>query len=309
MLMNEFVERLSHGSLGGGERRSSGPTVLESTASGALVAREPQTTPILEERNRLMAAAIQGEHKPLPPWRAVGQVKGRPGYFLAKRCLDFSLALLALLLLSPLLLVVALLVRLTSRGPIFFRQQRVGYNGRRFTMFKFRSMYVDSDESLHRAAYEQFFRGERADGKVGEAVSQKPMNRAPGQKGAASTAPRHKHFRYWTDPRVTFLGYLLRRTSIDELPQLFNVLRGEMSIVGPRPPIPYEVEFYNSWHLGRLDTLPGITGFWQIYGRGRVSFERMVQMDLEYIEKQTFWYDLKLLCLTIPAVLSRKGAS
>ncbi len=257
-----------------------------------------------------MATAIQGEHAVLPPWRAVGQAKGRPGYFLAKRCLDFSLALLAVLLLLPLFVIVALLVRLTSRGPIFFRQERVGYRGRHFTMFKFRSMYVDSDESLHRAAYEQFLRGERPNGKVGEVLPpQKQTGQTPGDARAASASPRRKHFRHWTDPRVTFLGYLLRRSSIDELPQLFNVLRGEMSIVGPRPPIPYEVEFYNSWHMGRLDTLPGMTGLWQIYGRGRVSFERMVQMDLEYIEKQSFWNDLKLLCLTIPAVLSRKGAS
>lgn len=246
----------------------------------------------------------------LPPWRAVGQAKGRPGYFLAKRYLDFLLALLALLLLMPLLLVIALLVRLTSRGPIFFRQERVGYGGRHFTMYKFRSMYVDSDESLHRAAYAQFLRGERSDGKVGEAVfAQKQAGQMPGNASFASATPRRKYFRYWSDPRVTPLGYLLRRSSIDEVPQLFNVLRGEMSLAGPRPAIPYEVGLYQAWHLGRLDTLPGITGFWQVYGRGRVSFDRMVQMDLEYIQKQSFWFDVKLLLCTIPAVLSRKGAS
>ena len=110
------------------------------------------------------------------------------------------------------------------------------------------------------------------------------------------------------DPRVTLVGNFLRRSSLDELPQLFNVLFGDMSLVGPRPPIPYEVALYQPWHLGRLDTLPGITGIWQVYGRSRVTFDQMVQMDLEYIQKQSLWYDLKLLLLTIPAVLNRRGA-
>ena len=308
--MSEFVERSSFRPLGGGDRRPSGPTVLEPAASGA-AAGEPTAAPILEEQHRLTAVTAQGERVRLRPWQAVAQAKGRAGYFLAKRCLDFSIALLILLLLAPLLLLIALLVRLTSRGPAFFRQERVGFGGRHFMMYKFRSMYVDSDDSLHRAAYEQFLRGERSTGKVsGGMLAIKQADQAQGSSaGAAATTPGRKHFRHWSDPRVTPLGYLLRRTSIDELPQFLNVLRGEMSLVGPRPPIPYEVGLYHSWHLGRLDTLPGITGYWQVYGRGRVSFDRMVQMDLDYIQKQSFWYDIKLLLLTIPAVLSRKGAS
>jgi lipopolysaccharide/colanic/teichoic acid biosynthesis glycosyltransferase len=158
-------------------------------------------------------------------------------------------------------------------------------------------MYVDNDETLHRASYEQFLRGEGKSGKVDGSL--------PGED---SHPLKHKHSGVPRDPRITPLGYLLRRSSIDELPQLFNVLRGEMSVVGPRPPIPYEVSLYQEWHLGRLETLPGVTGLWQVHGRSRVSFDTMVQMDLEYIEKQSFWYDVKLIFLTIPAVLSRKGA-
>ena len=302
--MNESVERLSEKSKGSEERRTSGPTVLEPVAVGELA------DPAREERWYLATATVQPERVQPRSWRSVGQARGRPGYFLAKRCLDFCVALLALLLLAPLFLIVALLVRVTSRGPVFFRQERVGFGGRHFIICKFRSMYVDSDQNLHREAYEQFLRGERPNGKVdGAVLTQQAAHLAQDRGGAASARPRWKRFRHWTDPRVTPLGYLLRRSSIDELPQFINVLRGEMSLVGPRPPIPYEVGLYQPWHLGRLDTLPGITGLWQVRGRSRVTFDRMVQMDLEYIQKQSFWYDIRLLFLTIPAVLSRKGAS
>lgn len=308
--MDKFVERSQLKPSKGRERRSSGPTLLEPAASGASAAGESAAPRLLEERAHLTTATAQGGQARLSPWWAVSQAKERPGYFLAKRCLDFSLALLVVLLLAPLFLLLVLLVRLTSRGPAFFRQERVGFGGRHFKMYKFRSMYVDSDESLHRKAYEQFLRGERSTGKVsGGIAAVKQGDQPQGSANATSATPRRKSFRHSSDPRITPLGYLLRRSSLDELPQLFNVLRGEMSLVGPRPPIPYEVGLYQSWHLGRLDTLPGITGFWQVYGRGRVSFDRMVQMDLDYIQKQSFWYDLKLLLLTLPVVLSRKGAS
>jgi lipopolysaccharide/colanic/teichoic acid biosynthesis glycosyltransferase len=227
----------------------------------------------------------------------VALAKERPGYFLAKRCLDCALAVIGLVLAAPIMFIAWALVRLTSPGPAIFRQERVGFRGRRFVMYKFRSMYVDNDERLHRAAYEQFLRGERHSGKVDGSVP-----------GAGAPIRKHKRSGVPYDPRVTPLGYLLRRSSVDELPQLLNVLRGEMSLVGPRPPLPYEVNLYHEWHLGRLGTLPGITGLWQVQGRSRVSFDTMVRMDLEYIEKQSFWYDVKLLCLTVAAVLSRKGA-
>jgi lipopolysaccharide/colanic/teichoic acid biosynthesis glycosyltransferase len=252
-----------------------------------------------------------GERASLRPWQAIAQAKGRPGYFLAKRCLDVFIAVLALIFFAPLLLVTLLLVRLTSRGPAIFCQERVGFGGRRFVMYKFRSMYLDSDEQLHRLAYEQFLRGERSRGKVDGALLAENKPGADQQRGktsAALAAVKRKRAKNTGDPRITPLGYVLRRSSIDELPQLVNVLRGDMSLVGPRPPILYEVGLYQLWHLKRLETLPGMTGLWQVQGRSRVSFDRMVQMDLEYIQKQSFWYDVKLLLLTIPAVLSRKGA-
>ncbi len=291
MVHEEFVERQYRSALGEPERRPSGPTMLVSDE----VPAGKRASSL-----RMEATARQGEASRLRPWRAAARAKGRPGYFLAKRILDCTLALLALVVLSPLLLVVAVLVRLTSKGPALFCQERVGYGGRHFKMYKFRSMYIDSDDALHRKAYEQFLRGERSNGKVdGMLVA---------AEESVSPIPRHKRSGVQRDPRITPLGYLLRRSSIDELPQLFNVLRGDMSLVGPRPPIPYEVSLYQSWHLKRLETLPGITGLWQVRGRSRVSFDEMVQMDIEYIEHQAFGYDLKLLLLTIPAVLSRKGA-
>jgi len=312
MVHEEFVDRPFRssrpGSSSANERRSSGPTVLDLPVSDADATSGPKILPNLGELNKAPTLARQGEQA-LSPWRAVARAKGRPGYFLAKRCLDCALALLAIAVLAPVLLVTALLVRLTSRGPAIFLQERVGFGGRHFKMYKFRSMYINSDDRLHQLAYEQFLRGERTHGKVDGALLAARVQETEEQASTKITAPaKPRRSGVPRDPRITPLGYLLRRTSIDELPQFFNVLRGEMSLVGPRPPIPYEVGLYQSWHLGRLDTLPGITGLWQVHGRSRVTFDQMVQMDLEYIQKQSFWYDVKLLLLTIPAVLSRKGA-
>lgn len=299
MLHEDFVERPNEQVPAQAERRSSGPTTLEPEQPAA-----PDEMPLAPSTVRQGAAQRQtsgpgAAHpaKAVRPWKEVALAKRRPGYFLAKRVLDGTLALLGLIVTSPILLITWALVRLTSPGPAIFRQERVGFRGRRFVVYKFRSMYVDNDERLHRAAYEQFLRGERATGKVDGSVP-----------GVEDHPRKHKHSGVPYDPRITPLGYFLRRSSIDELPQLFNVLRGEMSLVGPRPPIAYEVSLYQEWHRGRLETLPGITGLWQVHGRSRVSFDTMVQMDIEYIAKQSFWYDLKLLFLTVPAVLSRKGA-
>jgi lipopolysaccharide/colanic/teichoic acid biosynthesis glycosyltransferase len=273
--------------------RPSGPILLEPS---------PHVQPLSA------AVTTSTEEKPSSPWRAAARAKGRPGYFLAKRCLDVLLVLLALGLLWPLFLATALLVRLSSPGPALFRQERVGYGGRRFVLYKFRSMYTNSDERLHQVAYAQFLRGERASGKVDGAVlaALSADGAASGEAGSAAEAEAGSQPS--GDPRITKVGHFLRRSSLDELPQLFNVLRGEMSLVGPRPPIPYEVDCYAPWHRGRLDTLPGLTGEWQVHGRGRVTFERMVEMDLAYIDRQSFWYDLKLLVLTLPTVLARRGA-
>ncbi len=299
MLHEDFVERPNESVSPQTERRSSGPTTLEPDQPASLgdMALASSSARQGEEQPRASGQPRPGPAKALPPWKEVALARKRPGYFLAKRVLDCALALIAVVLTSPILLITWVLVRLTSPGPAIFRQERVGFRGRRFVVYKFRSMYVDNDERLHRAAYEQFLRGERATGKVDGSVP-----------GVEQHPRKHKHSGVPYDPRITPLGYFLRRSSIDELPQLFNVLRGEMSLVGPRPPIVYEVSLYKEWHLGRLETLPGITGLWQVHGRSRVSFDTMVQMDIEYIAKQSFWYDLKLLCLTVPAVLSRKGA-
>lgn len=207
------------------------------------------------------------------------------------------MTVLALFLLAPVLLLVALAIKLDSPGPVFFRQERIGakrksVNGstvwevQKFRVWKFRSMVRDADESLHRAHIKMFVHG-----------------MLPEQDASGAKVKIHD------DPRITRVGKILRRTSLDELPQLFNVLRGEMSLVGPRPVPEYEVhEYWEAWHHERLATLPGLTGLWQVKGRGLISFEEMVLLDIEYISNQSLWLDLKLLLLTIPAVLSGRGA-
>jgi exopolysaccharide biosynthesis polyprenyl glycosylphosphotransferase len=205
----------------------------------------------------------------------------------AKRALDIAGSLALLIVLSPLLLIVAALVKLTSPGPVFFRQVRVGEGARRFTMLKFRTMHVNADDRIHR-----------------EYVSSLIAAHKAGGKDAAEGV-----FKITNDPRVTPIGRLLRKTSLDELPQFLNVLTGEMSLVGPRPPIPYEVEQYKPWHHRRvLDAKPGITGLWQVTGRSRTTFDEMVRLDLRYAKKCSVWTDIKILLATPRAVVSGKGA-
>jgi len=206
--------------------------------------------------------------------------RSRRNYAL-KRVFDFFAALIAIILLSPILVTIALLVRLTSPGPAIFRQERVGEGGKRFMCYKFRSMRTDADDSIHRKQAQKFLSGE-LDGKKEE-------------------------FKLTNDPRITSIGRFIRPTSLDELPQLFNILLGTMSVVGPRPPIPYEVEQYRYRHRYRLLVKPGLTGIWQVYGRSRVDFETLVSMDLHYVTDGTIWLDLKLILLTIPVVLKKKG--
>lgn len=204
-----------------------------------------------------------------------------------KRGLDIvgSVTLLGVLL--PLLAVVAALVRVSSRGPILFRQIRIGHKARPFSMLKFRTMYTDSDQSLHREFVSSFI-------KAGGAEP------PPGGNG---------FFKLTDDPRVTRVGRMLRSTSLDELPQLWNVLRGDMSLIGPRPPLPYELEQYAPWHRRRvLVAKPGITGLWQVAGRSRTTFEEMVRLDLRYAKTRSLWSDIKILLATPAAVISRKGA-
>jgi lipopolysaccharide/colanic/teichoic acid biosynthesis glycosyltransferase len=208
---------------------------------------------------------------------------------LAKRLLDVVVSALLLVLFSPLMAVLAAAVRLTSPGPALFRQVRVGEGGRPFVFYKFRSMYVGRDDSAHREYTRQLIEGEV-----------EKINNGNGDKLVLKMA---------SDPRVTPLGRFMRRASLDELPQLWNVLRGDMSLVGPRPPIPYEVKHYQDWHLRRiLAVRPGISGLWQVGARSSSSFNDMVRLDIRYADTWSLGLDLKILLKTVGAVVSAKGA-
>lgn len=214
-------------------------------------------------------------------------------YYAAKRAFDVIVAAIALVLLAPLLLLVAVLIKLDSSGPVLFSQTRVGSRRYRdgwklhtFRVHKFRSMVHDADPAVHVAHVNAFVHGRL--------------------EGARGTGPA---FKLQNDRRITRVGAILRRTSIDELPQLINVLRGEMSLVGPRPVPPYEVSHYDQTHFARFGASPGITGLWQVSGRCAVSFDEMVRLDLEYITKQSLALDLKILLLTVPAIVSGRGAA
>lgn len=250
------------------------------------------------------------------PWDELA-TPARRRYFWLKRCGDLLFSTLFLVALSPLLLLLALLVRLDSPGPAIFRQERMGYDWRRGTLrpfhcYKFRSMYQDCDQTVHQQFVRAWVRGTVAEGLAGQAPAGTQSNLWTQSKNWSGSsdpaAPSLQAAKLAHDPRVTRLGRVLRCTSLDELPQLWNVLKGEMSLVGPRPVPLYEVAEYEPWHRRRLEATPGITGLWQVMGRGAVSIEDMVQLDVAYIEHQSLWLDLKLLLLTIPAVLSGDGA-
>jgi lipopolysaccharide/colanic/teichoic acid biosynthesis glycosyltransferase len=199
------------------------------------------------------------------------------GARLLKRLLDVSASAVGLLLVSPLLLVVALAIKLTDGGPVLFWQTRVGRWGREFRFPKFRSMVMNAE-------------------------------RLKAQLAADSHHADQRTFKMKHDPRVTWIGRIIRKTSVDELPQLWNVLKGEMSLVGPRPPVPSEVALYTLADRRRLDVTPGLTGLWQVSGRGDVPFPQQVALDVRYIESRSLWLDLKILLATIPAVVFGKGA-
>ena len=203
-----------------------------------------------------------------------------------KRCFDIGLASLGGIILLPLLALVAAAIKFTSPGPILYKQKRIGRNGREFTLYKFRSMVANNDDGAHRKYMEAMIRG-------GEP--------------AAFEQGGQKVYKLVNDPRVTPVGHLLRATSLDEFPQLLNVIRGDMSLVGPRPCLSYEWELYEEWQRSRLDVLPGITGLWQVSGRSRVPFEEMVLLDLHYIANWSLSLDLALLLRTVPVVLSGSG--
>jgi len=194
----------------------------------------------------------------------------------------------ALLFLAPVFAVIALLIKLSSKGPALFKQERLGQGGKTFTLLKFRTMRTDCDAKIHQQFVEQFIAGQT----VGDAgQDSKPV------------------FKIQNDSRLTPIGRFLRKTSLDELPQFCNVLLGDMSLVGPRPPIAYEFRAYEVWHRRRvLEIKPGITGLWQVEGRSRTRFDEMVRLDLKYARAWSIWLDLKILLQTPGAVLSGEGA-
>jgi lipopolysaccharide/colanic/teichoic acid biosynthesis glycosyltransferase len=209
---------------------------------------------------------------------------------IAKRTMDIVGSLGCLLIFAPFFIVFSFLIKLSSEGPVFFRQERIGQFGKKFKCLKFRSMYVNNDHTIHKEFVENLIAGTPD-------VSQNTC-------GADSAAP----YKIQNDPRVTSIGRVLRKTSLDELPQFLNVLLGDMSLVGPRPPIAYEVECYDIWHKRRvLEVKPGITGLWQVSGRSSTTFDDMVRLDLKYVREWSVWLDIKLLVKTPWVVLTGKG--
>jgi lipopolysaccharide/colanic/teichoic acid biosynthesis glycosyltransferase len=204
----------------------------------------------------------------------------------ACRLLDLVVAAAMLALLLPLMVAVAVAIRIDSRGPVLFRQRRVGRDQAPFTVNKFRTMHADASDKVHQEFVVSLIAGEVP---------------AQGNDGA--------RFKLSSDPRVTRVGRILRKTSLDELPQLLNVLRGHMSLVGPRPAIPYEVDHYPPHWFGRFVVKPGITGLWQVNGRSQVPLEEMIKLDLEYVRRRSLWVNVWIILRTIPAVLSLRGAS
>lgn len=232
--------------------------------------------------------ALNSHVRPVDPLLAdLGRpVAIRPVDAALKRVLDVIGSLAFLAFFAPVFAIIGALVKLTSRGPVFFRQVRIGEGGKPFTMLKFRSMRVNASADIHQQYVTQFIKS-----------------------GAAAHAGAPGVYKLMNDPRITPIGNFIRKTSIDELPQFLNVLGGSMSLVGPRPPLKYEVEQYKAWHCRRvLEAKPGITGLWQVKGRSRTTFDEMVRLDLRYARSQSIWTDLKILLATPRAVIAGKGA-
>lgn len=226
--------------------------------------------------------------------------ENRDAYYARKRFLDFTLAFMLLVLFSPLMLLIALMIKLYSPGPVFFSQDRVGakriprgnqayWQKTIFRCYKFRTMRIDADSSVHQAYMRALIENDH-----------EKMDELQGQNTKIRKLIR--------DPRITRPGKYLRKTSLDELPQLWNVLRGEMSLVGPRPSIPYEVDLYKLWYLRRLEAQPGITGLQQVTARSTFDFDQQMRLDIKYIQSQSFWVDLKIMLKTPLVVISTKGA-
>jgi lipopolysaccharide/colanic/teichoic acid biosynthesis glycosyltransferase len=232
------------------------------------------------ERERISAAESlagreEGAREP------AGELRLQPAL---KRLLDVALSGLSLLVLAPLLGAIALAIRLDSRGPAVFKQERLGLQAKPFTILKFRTMYVDSDEGPHKEAMQRVAEGVRTDLPEGT-----------------------QSFKSLYDARITRLGRFLRKWNLDELPQLMNVLRGEMSLVGPRPALEYELPLYKEWYHGRFAMRPGLTGLWQVKRSEAGNLDEMMAFDIEYVESFSLWLDLKLIAITVPAIVREKG--
>jgi len=223
---------------------------------------------------------VRGSHAAAP-----AAADDRPFEMAFKRAIDFAFALAVAILGLPFYGLIAILIKLTSEGPVLFVQDRVGREGRPFKFYKFRTMLVDNSDAAHRSFAAEFIKGRV----MQESGAQKPV------------------FKMQNDPRVTPIGRFLRKTSLDELPQFINVLKGDMTLVGPRPPLAYELAHYKEWHRGRLAVKPGLTGLWQVSGRSTVPFDEMVMLDLYYIENWSLALDLKIILRTVPVMLFGLG--
>jgi lipopolysaccharide/colanic/teichoic acid biosynthesis glycosyltransferase len=213
----------------------------------------------------------------------VPSARSRRVHHWLKNVLDLAIAVVTMVVLWPVLLIVGLAVKLDSPGPAIFKQKRIGKDGKVFTVRKFRSMYLNADDRLHREALQKLVQGE-------------PAAKANGQT----------FFKPADDPRVTRVGKFLRATGLDELPQVINILQRDMSVVGPRPAIPYELELYKDWHHRRLAVRPGVTGLWQVRRHDTENFDDVMKLDLEYIDSFSIWLDLKIILLTFPMILFRR---
>jgi lipopolysaccharide/colanic/teichoic acid biosynthesis glycosyltransferase len=247
-----------------------------------------------------MAQEIDLKYLCKQPTELEGTQRNRASYYFFKRIFDILISIIALVLSLPLMVVTAILIKLDSPGPVFFVQKRIGarrivHNNRNywiteiFSCYKFRTMIHNADASLHQAYVKALIDND-----------QKSMQEIQ----SCETKAR----KLVADPRITRLGRILRSSSIDEIPQFWNVLKGEMSVVGPRPPIPYEVEMYKPWHRRRLKAKPGITGLWQVTARSSADFDEMVNLDIKYIESQSLLTDLKIVLMTPFVIISHKGA-
>lgn len=222
-------------------------------------------------------------------WRFSYSNKRLFDYGFSKRMIDILGSILGIILFLPLMILIALTIKITSKGPVLFKQKRIGYLGKKFTFLKFRTMRVNSDETVHRDYVKKLIQGKNEE--INYGTEDKPL------------------YKLENDSRITRVGRILRKLSLDELPQFLNVLLGSMSLVGPRPPIQYEVEDYENWHHRRiLEVKPGITGLWQVYGRSKTTFDEMVRLDLKYVKEKSIKLDIHILFKTFAAIFNTKGA-